>query len=141
MLESIKCTLALWHEVWPLKPPLSSDWVETKTSQLALVEAGGLALAKEPPDKMQGARKVQSDGWSLQFNRPIERSTDIFHRAQLPQPERSRVGFLPDRGPTIPACEASYARIVRWLQNCKSAHFMAWPGFVQLGYIPAARGP
>ena len=43
----------------------ASDWLAAKTSQLSLVEAGGLALAKEPPDKMQGASNVQPDGWSL----------------------------------------------------------------------------
>ena len=62
MLGTIKCTLGLWHEVRPLKPPLSSDWLAAKTSQLSLVEAGGLALAKEPPDKMQGATKCAA-GW------------------------------------------------------------------------------
>ena len=96
MLGTIKCTLGLWHEVRPLKPPLSSDWLAAKTSQLSLVEAGGLALAKEPPDKMQGATKcaagwVESVGWKVHW--PVERSTNIFHRAhQLPRWERSRVG-------------------------------------------------
>ena len=61
MLGTINRTLGLW----PLKPTLSSDWLTAKTSQLALVEAGGLALVKEPPDKMQGASNVQPDGWSL----------------------------------------------------------------------------
>ena len=70
---SIKCTLGLWHEVWPL---LSSDWSTGKISQLSLVEPGGLALAKkEPSDKMQGgASKVQPDGWSLldeKFSAPL----------------------------------------------------------------------
>ena len=52
----IKCTLGIvrpWHEVWPLKPPQSSDWLTEKTSGSRLVELGGLALDEQTPDKMQ----------------------------------------------------------------------------------------
>ena len=98
--------------------------------------------------------------WEVHW--PFERSTNIFHRPKLPQPKRSKVGFLARQGTHDPSlrsklranCMAaklqkckSYGlaklyggkiakphilwlgKIV-WQQNCKTAHFMAWLGFL-----------
>ena len=99
MLGTIKCTLGLWHEVRPLKPPLSSDWLAANTSQLSLVEAGGLALAKEPPDKMQGASNVQPDGWSLWDERFTGLLSDrrIFFMEHISFLDEKGQGLVPPR--------------------------------------------